>query len=70
MPELRVTGSEEDKLSTGGTIEIAGERLSSPDAQHLRLTADGEELVAVGRRDDACGEMVSIQPVRVFVDPV
>jgi tRNA pseudouridine55 synthase len=70
MPELRVTGSEEDKLSTGGTIEIAGERVASRDAPYLRVSADGEELVAVVRQDDAGAGRVAIRPVRVFVDPI
>jgi hypothetical protein len=70
MPELRVTGNEEDRLSTGGAIEIDGERLTSPDAPYLRLTTDGEELVAVGRRDAAEAGRASIRPVRVFVDPI
>jgi tRNA pseudouridine55 synthase len=70
MPELVVTGSEEDRLSTGGAIEVAADRVAPGPAPHLRLTADGEELVAVGRPDDSGSGKVSIRPVRVFVDPI
>jgi tRNA pseudouridine55 synthase len=69
MPELRVTDAEEDKLSTGGTIEVAIERTTDP-AMYLRLTTDGEELVAVGKRGDAGAGNVAIRPVRVFVEPI
>jgi tRNA pseudouridine55 synthase len=48
MPELLVTPDEEDSLSNGGAIEVERERLS-PRGEFVRLTADGTELVAVGK---------------------
>lgn len=72
MPELRVTEREEDTLATGGAITVGGERLD-PDGEYVRLTADGEELAAVGRLvgDDEGEERAGhrIRPVRVFVEP-
>ena len=77
MPEVRVTEREEDALSTGGAIEIDAERLADRPESFVRLSVDGEELVAVGRRieapsgragDAAAPERIRIQPVRVFAE--
>jgi tRNA pseudouridine55 synthase len=79
MPEVRVTEREEDALSTGGVIDIDLERLGNHVGSFVRLSADGSELVAVGRRvegapvtggDAAAPDKIRIQPVRVFVEPV
>lgn len=79
MPEVRVTEREADALSTGGAIDIDLERLGSQPGSFVRLSADGSELVAVGRRveaspgnggDAAAPDKIRIQPVRVFVEPV
>ena len=50
MPELRVTEAEEDRLSTGGSIDVDSERLPEASGEHLRLSLDGTELIAVGKR--------------------
>ena len=77
MPEVRVTEREEDALSTGGAIEIDAERLGDRPESFVRLSVDGSELVAVGRRveapsestgDAAASERIRIQPVRVFAE--
>ena len=77
MPEVRVTEREEDALSTGGAIEIDAGRLADRPESFFRLSVDGSELVAVGRRvegtsgstgDAAASERIRIQPVRVFAD--
>ena len=77
MPEVRVTEREEDELSTGGAIEIDAGRLADRPESFFRLSVDGSELVAVGRRvegtsgstgDAAASERIRIQPVRVFAD--
>ena len=77
MPEVRVTEREEDALSTGGAIEIDAERLGDRPESFVRLSVDGSELVAVGRRveapsgsgdDAAVPEKIRIQPVRVFAE--
>lgn len=79
MPEVRVTEREEDALSTGGAIDIDLERLGSHVGSFVRLSTDGSELVAVGRRVQAspgnggaaaAPDKIRIQPVRVFVEPV
>lgn len=54
MPELRVTDTEEDTLSTGGAIEVDRARLEGASGTFLRLSVDGEELAAVGKRKDHC----------------
>ncbi|MFH1689594.1 MAG: tRNA pseudouridine(55) synthase TruB [Candidatus Eisenbacteria bacterium] len=59
MPELRVTEREEDVLSTGGAIEVDLERLTDAGATLFRLSADGVELAAVGKRVDVVGSDVS-----------
>jgi tRNA pseudouridine55 synthase len=73
MQDLRVTDSEEDRLSTGGAIEVARDRLSDASAVYFRVSTDGKELIAVGRRSDPGDGMetgtVAIRPVRVFVEP-
>ncbi len=79
MPEVRVTEGEEEALSTGGAIEVDTERLADMAGDFFRLSADGSELVAVGKRvdqpdgsggDAAAPGKIRIQPVRVFVEPV
>jgi len=84
MPELRITEREEDAISTGGAIDVSPERLV-PEGDFVRLTADGEELAAVGRvvvpesgtgseaEEEVEGKKVAghrVRPVRVFVDPI
>ncbi len=78
MPEVRVTQREEDALSTGGAIDIDPERLGNHVGTFVRLSGDGSELVAVGRRveaspgnggDATAPDKIRIQPVRVFVEP-
>ncbi|MCK4408650.1 MAG: tRNA pseudouridine(55) synthase TruB [Candidatus Eisenbacteria sp.] len=79
MPEVRVTEREEEALSTGGAIDIDTGRLDDPAGSFFRLSADGAELVAVGKTIDtpagsgagavAPGK-IRIQPVRVFVEPI
>jgi len=79
MPEVHVTEREEEALSTGGMIGIDPERLGDHVGNFVRLSADGSELVAVGKRveaapgdeDDApVPDEVRIQPVRVFIEPL
>jgi len=79
MQEVRVTEREEEALSTGGMIGIDPERLGDHVGNFVRLSADGSELVAVGKRveaapgdeDDApVPDEVRIQPVRVFIEPL
>jgi tRNA pseudouridine55 synthase len=79
MPEVRVTEREEEALSTGGMIGIDPGRLGDDVGNFVRLSADGSELVAVGRRveappgnegDAAVPDKIRIQPVRVFVEPL
>ncbi len=79
MPEIRVTEREEEALSTGGVIDIDLERLGGRVGSFFRLSADGTELVAVGRRveappgnggDEGAPDKIRIQPVRVFVEPI
>jgi tRNA pseudouridine55 synthase len=79
MPEVRVTEREEEALSTGGAVDIDTGRLPDGAGSFFRLSADGVELVAVGKRiDDPAGSggdaaapgKVRIQPVRVFVEPI
>ena len=77
MPELRVTEKEEEALSTGGAIEVDVERLGIRTGSFVRLSVDGSELLAVGKRveapvgsgsDEATPERIRIQPVRVFAE--
>ena len=79
MPEVRVTEREEEALSTGGAIDIVQERLGDHVGSFVRLSADGSELIAVGRRveaapgndeDASAPDTIRIQPVRVFVEPI
>ncbi len=79
MPEVRVTEREVEALSTGGAVEIDLERLGDHVGSFVRLSADGSELIAVGRRveavpgnggDEAVPDRIRIQPVRVFVEPL
>ena len=79
MPEVRVTEREEEALSTGGMIGIDPERLGDHVGNFVRLSVDGSELVAVGRRvetspgnggAETAPDRIRIQPVRVFVEPV
>ncbi|MCK4512937.1 tRNA pseudouridine(55) synthase TruB [bacterium] len=79
MPEVRVTEREEDALSTGGAIDIVLERLGDHVGSFVRLSADGSELIAVGRRveaapgndeDASAPDTIRIQPVRVFIEPI
>lgn len=59
MPELRVTEREEDALSTGGAIEVDRERLGDAAAAYFRLSVDGAELAAVGKRVEGIDDDVS-----------
>ena len=79
MPEVRVTEREEEALSTGGAIDVDAERLAGRVGSFFRLSADGSELLAVGKRidgpagsgqDAAAPGKIRIQPVRVFVEPL
>jgi len=79
MREIRVTEQEEEALSTGGAIDIDGGRLADRAGSFFRLSGDGSELVAVGKRvdeltgsggDAAAPGSIRIQPVRVFVEPI
>ena len=79
MPDVRVTEREADALSTGGVIDIDLERLRNHVGNFVRLSADGSELVAVGKEVEAspgnggaatAPDKIRIQPVRVFVEPV
>ncbi len=79
MPEVRVTEREAEALSTGGVIDIDPERLEDHVGSFVRLSADGSELIAVGKRIEipsgngegaATPDRIRIQPVRVFVEPI
>jgi len=79
MPEVRVTEREAEALSTGGVIDIDPERLEDHVGSFVRLSADGSELIAVGKRVEvpsgngegaAAPDRIRIQPVRVFVEPI
>ena len=79
MGEIRVTEKEEEALSTGGSIEVDAERFGDHRGSFVRLSVDGVELAAIGKRieppamtggDTATAESVGIQPVRVFVEPL
>jgi len=79
MPEIRVTEEEEEALSMGGAIDVDTGRFADPSGTFFRLSGDGSELVAVGKRiDETTGSgcdagapgSTRIQPVRVFVQPI
>ncbi len=59
MPELRVSEREEDALSTGGAIEVESERVVDAVGTYFRLSVDGTELAAVGKRVEAADGDVS-----------
>ena len=55
MPELRLTELEDDVLSTGGAIEVTPGRLGDEGKTLFRLSPDGIELSAVGKRVEGTG---------------
>ncbi len=68
FPILRIDEDEEETISTGGSVEVDAERLPGPgEGEFVRITSDGVELAAVGRREAGEGNVV-VKPVRVFVD--
>ena len=68
MPELRVSESEEDRISTGGTIAVDSGRSNAAADEFVRITPDGTRLIAVGRCSKG-PEGLLVRPVRVFIDP-
>jgi tRNA pseudouridine55 synthase len=63
---LHLNGSEADRISEGGGIEVESARLESP-SEYLRLTPDGQRLLAIAameRGED--GAAVTVRPIRVF----
>ena len=53
MPEIRITDVEEDRIATGGAIEVDRERLGANLGTHYRLSVNGLELAAVGKLTEA-----------------
>ncbi len=66
FPALLLNESEAERVSEGGSIEVEAARLESP-SEHLRLTADGDRLMAIARREwGEDGAAVTVRPIRVF----
>lgn len=76
FPALTLNPAEEDTISTGGAIEAEPGRIEGAPADFIRLTSDGVDLVAVAKTTAAGPEdrgdgasVVTIRPVRVFIEP-
>ncbi len=66
LTSLRLDETEVDKISEGGAIEVESSRIVSPSG-HVRLTADGERLLAIATTEEAeDGSAVMVRPIRVF----
>ena len=68
LPLLTVDEWEEESISTGGAIDVAPDRLAESPGDLVRITADGAELLAIGRRSGDKTGTVVVRPVRVFAD--
>jgi len=68
LPLLTVDEWEEESLSTGGAIDVAPERLAESPDDLVRITADGAELLAIGRRSAEKNGTIAVKPMRVFAD--
>lgn len=66
MPVVLVAGGDEETISTGGAIAFDGEGAGEGDL--VRVTADGSELLAVGRVTGGGSGDRRVQPVRVFAE--
>ncbi len=63
---LSIDQAEVDKISEGGAIEVESTRIASP-SEHVRLTADGERLLAIATTEETeDGTVVTVRPIRVF----
>jgi tRNA pseudouridine55 synthase len=66
---VRLDDPEAERVMCGGTLEVTGDRLGrAREGDHVRLTVDGERLLAVGLVATATSEdgLSRVRPVRVF----
>jgi tRNA pseudouridine55 synthase len=68
LPLLTVDEREEQSISTGGAIDVAPDRLAGSLDGLVRITADGAELLAIGRESGERNGTIVVRPVRVFAD--
>lgn len=72
FPIVSVDPAEAFLLASGSAITVPSERVPAAVGEHVRVTADGVRLLAIGmpsRRPGGGAETLVIQPVRVF-EPV
>lgn len=66
FPSLRLNETEVDRISEGGAIEVESTRVASS-SEHIRLTADGDRLLAIATTEAVDGEAaLTVRPIRVF----
>jgi len=65
-PSLLLDDDETEKVVFGGAVEIGRDRLQGDAGTHVRLTGDGESLMAIGVVRDVRDDSLVVRPVKVF----
>ncbi|MBD3349760.1 MAG: tRNA pseudouridine(55) synthase TruB [Candidatus Eisenbacteria bacterium] len=68
-PALLLHDEEAESVVFGGSIRVEDDRTAAGPGDHLRLTEDGRQLLAVGRVEGAERGGKDIRPVKVFETP-